>query len=84
MMPRLQTSMSHRAIFSVMWLLKQLSEAVKDYNQVLYFEIEEKVDPDMTSRFLGRTICLGIDEKPFKEWYVTVPEDEDYEKGWTV
>ena len=62
----------------------QLSEAVKDYNQVLHFEIEEKVDPDMTSRFLGRTICLGIDEKPFKEWYVTVPEDEDYEKGWTV
>ena len=64
--------------------IAQLSEAVKDYNQVLYFEIEEKVDPDMTSRFLGRTICLGIDEKPFKEWSVTVPDEKQYENGWTI
>lgn len=65
-------------------IYKQLCKnpMIKEYEKELTFEIQEDLgDESGQAQYAGRTICLGSNGKPFKDWYYNVPDDA-LDIGW--
>lgn len=65
-------------------IYKQLcnNPLVKEYNKELTIKIHEDLGAESgQAQYAGRTICLGNDGKPFKDWYYNVPDDA-IDIGW--
>jgi len=68
-------------------VLKQLNKnpMIDEYNKDLTIEIKEiPGDEDTKAKYLGYTICLGTDGKPFKGWHRNIPDDDELKHGWTT
>ena len=67
-------------------LSEQLLNAplVKLYNTDLEIKIKETLGMDAgSSKYAGRTICLGTNGVPFKGWHYDIPDDvETIDQGW--
>ena len=64
--------------------LKELAEVTEAYNKDLTFEITEKVSGTGEAEYTGCTVCLGSDGKPFPDWHINIPDDDDYSSGWSL
>lgn len=74
------------------FLIERLQETAQEslyavaepYNKKLNFRITETVTGREGAQYLGYTVCLGRDKKPFQDWHITIPDDDEYESGWAV
>ena len=64
--------------------LKELSEITEVYNKTFTVEIKETVEKNSTAEYTGCTVCFGSNGVPFPDWHINIPDDDDYDDGWST
>ncbi|MBO4501347.1 MAG: zinc ribbon domain-containing protein [Clostridia bacterium] len=66
--------------------LKQLASMTEPYNKERTLTIKETVNRGADAVLTGYTVCLGYgnDFIPFPQWHVNIPDDGEYNDGWSI
>ena len=63
---------------------KELCEITEVYNKTFTVEIKETVEKNSTAEYTGCTVCFGSDGVPFPDWHINIPDDDEYDDGWST
>lgn len=77
-----QLNADYDKLDALLW--KEGEEEEPKYDPEINIVITETLgDRSGGAKYVGHTICLGKDKKPYQGWHVNIPDDDDFrDEGW--